>query len=87
MKQDDFYKEIVGIIHRNADIHNPDKLAFAVYGCMKQNPDVVKMDKTWGDMLRNMKIMLCKHFSWNMKEFHSFLVQLNKLSCYMKKST
>jgi hypothetical protein len=62
-------------------------MAFALYLQMKQHPDNVKADKAWGEMLKNIKILLSKHFEWDMRDIHQVFVKLQKLTKYMKKST
>ena len=87
LKQNDFYKEIIAIIGNNAGYKDPSKMAFALYLQMKQHPDNVKTDKAWGVMLKNIKILLSKHFEWEMRDIHQVFVKLQKLTKYMKKST
>lgn len=87
MEQDDFYKGIVKLIYRQADDKDPDVMAYSVYFHMKQHPDNVKIDKAWGDMLKNMKILLSKGLKWEMTDIHRFFVKLSNLTKYMKKSS
>ncbi len=87
LKQDDFYKQIVAILGNNARSEDPSKMAFALYLQMKQYPENVKKDKAWGEILKNIKILLSQHFEWDMREIHQVFVKLQKLTQYMKKSS
>ena len=87
MTQDNFYKEIVRLLHRLADDKNPDQMAYSVYLYMREHPENVKMDKAWGDMMKNMKILLSKHLGWKMSDIHRFFMKLRNLTQYMKKSS
>lgn len=87
MTQDNFYKEIVKLLYRQADGKNPDKMAYSVYFHMKEHPENVKMDKAWRDMEMNMKTLLSKHLGWKMSDIHRFLMKLHNLAQYMKKSS
>jgi hypothetical protein len=86
LKQDDFYKQIIAVIGNNASAMDPEKMAFALYLQMKQYPENVKKDKAWGEMLKNIKILLSKHFEWGMRDIHQVFTKLQKLTQYMKKS-
>jgi len=87
MDQDNFYRSIVQLICNQAIDHDPEQLANSLYFFMKQHPENVKVDKAWGDMLRNIKVLLTKHLCWEMIEVHRLFVKLSKLTKYMKKST
>lgn len=87
MTQDNFYKEIVKLIYCLADGKTPDQLAYCVYFHMREHPKNVKMDKAWGDMMKNMKILLSKHLGWKMRDIHRFFTKLHSLTQYMKKSS
>lgn len=87
MEQNDFYREIVRLISESAGEHNPEQMANYLYFHLKQYPDNIKVGKAWGDVLRNVKILLNHHFGWKMAEIHKFLVKLSNLTKYMKKST
>jgi len=87
MDQDDFYREIVAIIGDNAASKDPTKMAFSLYLQMKQYPENVKKDNAWGEMLRNIKALLNRHFEWDMRDIHQVFVKLQKLTQYMEKST
>ena len=85
LKQDDFYRQIVMVIGNNADSMDPQKMAYALYLQMKQHPENIKEDKSWGVMLKNIKILLNKHFDWNMRDIHQVFTKLQNLTKYMKK--
>lgn len=86
MTQKDFYKGTIAIMDQKAHDMNPESLANAIYFHMKQNPKNVKVDKAWGVMLKNIKILLSQHFEWDMMEIHQVFTKLRKLTQYMQKS-
>jgi len=86
LKQDNFYRQIVTVIGNNAELKDPTKMAFALYLQMKQHPENVKKGRAWGVMLKNIKILLDKHFEWDMRDIHQVFIKLQKLTKYMEKS-
>lgn len=86
MKQHVFYREIVRLMEHFAKENNPNKLSVVIYGHIKQHPENVKVDRAWGEMLRNMKILLKRHYSWPVRDIHMFFINLKKFTKYMEKS-
>ena len=87
MTQKDFYKETIAIIAKQAYEPDPQQLAGAIYFHMKQHSENVKVDKAWGNMLKNIKNLLLQHFKWDMEQVHELFINLHVLTKYMKKTT
>ena len=79
MKKSDFLNKLKIYINRTAEQRNPNITANAIYFITKQYPINIVGERTYTNILKEVKKHLTSNFDWRMVEVHSCFCKLNRL--------